>query len=402
LMILLRSTLYVSIGTGWTLYPPLSSNLGFRGASVDLAIFGLHLAGTSSILGGINFMVTFFIARGLNLSFESIPLFAWRILCVVVLLVISLPVLARAITILLLDRNLSTSFFDPQGGGDPILFQHLFWFFGHPEVYVLILPAFGVVSQSMLVILGAIVVFGSIGIVYAILSIGVLGCVVWAHHMFTVGMDLDTRSYFRITTIVIAIPTGIKVFTWLATIVGSAMTFSPCLLWTYGFLFLFTLGGVTGIILRNRRLDITLHDTYYVVGHFHYVLRIGALLGILLMLSLWRSIWCLFNIYYLEATITLRILLIGVNLTFFPIHFLGLQGMPRRYRDYSDLYYGWNRISSLGSLFTRRCLVGLLLTRLRCGLSRRVVLRSQNTSREWIFGVPRSVHSKIQSGVRFR
>ncbi|MDG2244254.1 MAG: cytochrome c oxidase subunit I [Rhodospirillaceae bacterium] len=396
ILLVLSAFMGKGAGTGWTLYPPLSGLAGQPDMSVDFAILSLHLAGASSILGATNFITTILNMRAPGMTMHKAPLFVWATLITAVLLLLAMPVLAGALTMLLFDRNFGTAFFDPAGGGDPILWQHLFWFFGHPEVYIMILPAFGIVSHIVSTF-SRKPVFGYLGMAYAMASIGIVGFIVWAHHMYTVGMGVNYRAYFVAVTMAIAVPTGIKIFSWIATMWGGSISFKTPMVWSIGFIFLFTVGGVTGVVLANAGMDIVMHDTYYVVAHFHYVLSLGAIFAIFAAFYYWFD--KMTGKVYPEWAGQLHFwtTFVGVNVLFFPQHFLGLAGMPRRYIDYPDIFAEWNMVSTWGAYITMASTVFFLIVTLFVMIGGRKSVANPwgdgATTLEWTVDSPAPFHT---------
>ncbi|RZL11125.1 MAG: cytochrome c oxidase subunit I [Rubrivivax sp.] len=331
---------------GWTLYPPLSLQMQ---PGMDMAIFALHLLGASSIMGAINIIVTILNMRAPGMTLLRMPMFCWGWLITAYLLIAVMPVLAGAITMTLTDRHFGTSFFNPSGGGDPVLFQHIFWFFGHPEVYIMILPAFGIISQ-IVPAFARKKLFGYTSMVYAMASIGILSFIVWAHHMFATGMPVTGQLFFMYATMLVAVPTGVKVFNWIATMWQGSMTFETPMLFSVGFIFVFSIGGLSGVILSVAPVDIQVHDTYYVIAHFHYVLVAGSLFAMFAGFYYWSPKWS--GVMYAERRGQIHFWwsIVSFNVAFFPMHFLGLAGMPRRYADYPMQFADFNALASVAAL----------------------------------------------------
>lgn len=390
-ILLTRIFIKNKIFTGWTLYPPLSTQ---NSVSINIVILSIHLNGLSSIIRSINFLISITNINSNKINLNNLTLYCWSIIITSILLIISIPVLARGITIIILDHNFNTIFFNPLGNGNPVIFQHLFWFFGHPEVYILILPGFGLISQIINQETGKLEIFSKLNIIYAISSIGILGFIVWAHHIFTIGLDIDTQIYFISATIIIAIPTRIKIFRWILTLNGNKLNISPILIWSIGFIVIFTIGGLTGIILSNSIIDINLHDTYYVIAHFHYVLSIGVVFSILSSIIFWFPL--IFNLIIKRNILKINFIniFISINLTFFPQHFIGLNGIPRRYLIFSDNLIIWNSLSSLGAISTALFLIIFISIIMERILSnKKIIFKIKLFNQEWILNNPTLSHS---------
>nr|YP_010388109.1 cytochrome c oxidase subunit I [Aclerda takahashii]UPO69093.1 cytochrome c oxidase subunit 1 [Aclerda takahashii] len=391
MMLLMSMFTKNKIFTGWTLYPPLSIQ---NYTSINMVILSIHLNGLSSILSSMNFLISMISMNPNKLFLNNLSLYCWSVIITSILLILSIPVLASGITMIILDHNFNTMFFNPMGNGNPILFQHLFWFFGHPEVYILILPGFGLMSQIMNQETGKLEIFSKLNMIYAMMSIGILGFIVWAHHMFTVGLDIDTQMYFMSATMIIAVPTSIKIFSWILTLNGNKTNLTPMLMWSMGFVMMFTMGGLTGIILSNSIIDMNLHDTYYVIAHFHYVLSMGVVFSILSSLIFWFPM--LFNTIMKSNMLKINFInmFISINLTFFPQHFMGLNGMPRRYIMFSDLMIMWNILSSIGAISTSLFLMMFISLMMESMMSfKKIMFKIKLFNQEWMMNSPSLAHS---------
>ncbi|HEY5790745.1 MAG TPA: cytochrome c oxidase subunit I [Gammaproteobacteria bacterium] len=392
----LLSTLFMEGGApafGWTFYAPLSST--FAPASTDFFILSIHIMGISSILGAINIIATILNMRAPGMTLMKMPLFVWSWLITAFLLIAAMPVLAGAVTMLLTDRHFGTSFFDAAGGGDPVMFQHVFWFFGHPEVYIMILPAFGIVSE-IIPAFARKPLFGRTSMIIAIASIAGLSFIVWAHHMFAVGMPVAGELFFMYTTMLIAVPTGVKVFNWVSTMWRGSLTFEPPMLFSLAFVVLFTIGGFSGLMLAIVPADFQYHDTYFVVAHFHYVLVPGAIFGIIAGVYYWLPKWT-GNMYSMAlAKWHFWLSVIGVNITFFPMHFTGLAGMPRRIPDYALQFADFNMLSTLGAFmfgFSQLLFLVLVLNTVRGGTKATASVWEGAHGLEWTLSSPPPFHS---------
>nr|YP_011032996.1 cytochrome c oxidase subunit I [Coccus hesperidum]WRH36477.1 cytochrome c oxidase subunit I [Coccus hesperidum] len=383
------------IFTGWTLYPPLSIQ---NSSSINLIIFSLHLNGLSSIMSSMNFTISMMNMNSNKMFLDNLTLYCWSIIVTSMLIILSIPVLASGITMIILDHNFNSMFFNPIGNGNPVIFQHLFWFFGHPEVYILILPGFGLMSQIMNQETGKMEIFSKMNMIYAMMAIGVLGFIVWAHHMFTIGLDIDTQLYFMSATMIIAVPTSIKIFSWILTMNGSKNNLSPMMMWSMGFILMFSMGGMTGIMLSNSIIDINLHDTYYVIAHFHYVLSMGVVFSILSSMIFWFPMLTNNMMKNNMLKINFINLFLSINMTFYPQHFLGLNGMPRRYIMYSDNLMFWNNISSMGATSTIFFVLMFISMIMETMMSKqKIMFKIKLFNQEWMVNSPNLSHTMNES-----